>query len=47
MRRGRDSGELGEILGVLQGIGLVLMSIDKRLAEVVILLRDDDEEADT
>jgi hypothetical protein len=34
------------ILRLLDGIGQLLMSIDARLAEVVNLLREDDEEAD-
>jgi hypothetical protein len=46
MRRGRDLAELREILLVLQGLGRLLMSIDARLADVVILLGGDDEEAD-
>jgi hypothetical protein len=47
VRRRRKSAELPEVLTVLDGIGRLLMSIDARLAEVVNLLRDDDEEADT
>jgi hypothetical protein len=46
VQRERDSGEPEEIRSALRGIGLLLMSIDARLAAVVILLGGDDEEAD-
>ena len=46
MRRG--SADLGELLAALQGIGLLLMSIDARLENVVSLLGgEDEEETDT
>jgi hypothetical protein len=47
-RMWRRSGqpELREILKVLEGLGLLLMSIDEHLERAVILLEGGDEEAD-
>ena len=38
--------ELREVLALLDGLGLLLMSIDSNVRDIVILLRGDDEEAD-
>ena len=46
MRRRRKERELREVVLVLQGLGVLVMSIDAHLEEVVILLGGGDEEAD-
>ena len=46
MRGKRKSEELSEILILLRGLGTLLMSIDARLEEAVILLGGGDDDAD-
>ncbi len=46
MWRRRNRVELREVLALLDGLGLLLMSIDSNVRDIVILLRGDDEEAD-
>ena len=46
MRRGRKESELREVVSLLQGLGVLLMSIDAHLERVVILLEDDDGDSD-
>jgi hypothetical protein len=46
MRRRRKESEMREVVLLLQGLGLLLMSIDWHLEKLVILLGEDDEESD-
>jgi hypothetical protein len=43
-RKREAPAELETLLKALDGLGSILMSIDARLAEVVELLREDDDE---
>jgi hypothetical protein len=46
-RRRRGDGDVEEIVILLRGLGLLLMSMDERLQRMVILLGGSDDEADS